>query len=92
MTAQLDLAGVPGARRVPCRVCAGTCQVPGPNARSSPVPCRFCVGGIAKKVCDACGEALPLCPCFGELRAVAPVTAVAPAEAARRARRRGRAA
>lgn len=66
---QLDLA-LPGARRVPCRVCKGSCAVRHFSGLWD-VACPFCVDGIAKKVCEACGEALPLCPCFGEYRGAA---------------------
>lgn len=82
MTAQLDLA-LPGARRVACRVCAGACEIPHSSGLWR-VPCPFCDEGIAKKVCDACGEALPLCPCFGECRGV--VTKKEAAEAPRKGR------
>lgn len=73
---QLDLVGVPGARRVPCRVCRGSQKMHSNIFRGELEPCAFCTSGVARKSCDACGEALPLCPCFGELRA--PISPPAP--------------
>jgi len=87
MGAQLDLA-LPGARRVACRVCAGSCTVPGPYAWSAPVKCAFCVDGVARFVCTTCGEALPLCPCFGELRGVVPPASPPVTTTATKGRRR----
>lgn len=74
-TVQLDLAGVPGARRLPCRVCKGSQKMPSNLLRGAFEPCAFCVDGVARVTCEACGEALPLCACFGEYRrAAAPPT------------------
>lgn len=73
MSTQLELA-LPGARHVPCRVCGGACEVPHFSGLWKE-PCAFCVNGVARFTCADCGEALPLCSCFGELRAPARVTA-----------------
>lgn len=55
---------------VRCRVCAGSCVMP--DWAGHPTKCTFCRDGVARFVCSRCGEALPLCPCFGELRGVVP--------------------
>lgn len=61
--------------RVPCRVCGGahwTTDTPGFSRDAKPwlfTACTWCdERGHARSVCGACGEALPLCGCFGRLR------------------------
>lgn len=56
------------APRPKCRVCKGTHKAP--NA----TPCSFCdENGLALHVCPDCGEALPLCRCFGAIRTLRPL-------------------
>lgn len=53
----------PRRARVVCRVCEGR------RVYRYGAPCVFCRGsGVARFTCGACGEALPLCACFGEMR------------------------
>lgn len=57
---------------VRCRVCTGSLVMPDWAGR--PTACTFCRDGVARFVCPRCGEALPLCSCFGELRGVVPTS------------------
>jgi len=65
VTAPIQLA-MPHARRPrpKCRVCEGR------RLNTYGAPCSFCRRGVARFVCPTCGEALPCCACFGEMRAV----------------------